>query len=280
LNGLISNLEQAMKVGFVGTGSMGSMLIRALLHAQALSPKDVCVANRTQQKLAALTSEFPGVRLASNRELAAYCDLIFLCVKGGDLPTVLAQMDSELYPGQLLVTTANVVTNRMLEERVPCRVAKLIPSITQEIGAGITLLMYGSRVNGDDRKTLEDLLGRISRVIVTSEPQARPAISLTSGAPALLAYFIQSMAEEAAHNNPEISPEMALSMVQETAAATLKLMESKRMSPQDVVKRVAVPGGMTALSIEILSRHMPQAWQAIFEETAAREARDRGMLAL
>lgn len=269
-----------MKVGFVGLGSMGSMLVRALLQAQALSPEDVFAANRSPQKLAALTAEFPGIHPASCRELAARCDLIFLCVKGGDLPTVLAQMDSELYPGQLLVTTANVITNKMLEDRVPCRFAKLIPSITQEIGAGITLLMYGSRITEDDRKTLEELLGRIGRVAVILESQARPAISLTSGAPALLAYWMQSMVEEAVRNNPELSPEMALRMVQETAAATLDLMEKKGMTPKDVADRVAVPGGMTALSIEILRRALPQAWQTIFQETAAKEEKDRATLTL
>lgn len=269
-----------MKTGFVGVGSMGGMLVRALLRAEALDPKDVWVANRSPQRGEVLAAEFPGIRLTTNRELAGHCDLIFLCVRGSDVPTVLAQMDPELYPGQLLVTTASVIPLKMLEERVPCRVAKLIPSVTQEIGAGITLLMCGSRVTRDDRTLLEELLGRISHPIVITESQARPAISLTSGAPALIAYLMQSMAEEAVRSNPELSSEMALSMIQETAAATLRLMEETKMTPQELVGRVAVPGGMTALSIEILSRHVPQAWQVIFKETAEREAKDRAMLTL
>ncbi|MBZ5574598.1 MAG: NAD(P)-binding domain-containing protein [Acidobacteriia bacterium] len=269
-----------MKTGFVGVGSMGGLLVRALMRSGALDPKDVWVANRSPQRLEVLTAEFPGIRLTTNRELAGHCDLIFLCVKGSDVPTVLAQMDSELYPGQLLVTTASVIQLRALEDRVPCRIAKLIPSVTQEVGAGIALLMYGSRVTKDDRKFLEDLLGRISRPVVITESQARPAISLASGAPAFIAYLLQSMAEEAVRSNPELSSEMALGMVQETATATLRLMDKTKMTPQDVVSRVAVPGGMTALSIEILSRSVPQAWQAIFRETAEREKKDRERLTL
>jgi competence protein ComER len=64
---------------------------------------------------------------------------------------------------------------------VYCRVAQLIPSITQEIGAGIALLMYGSRVTTQDRSLLENLLGRISRPVVITESLARPAIGLASG---------------------------------------------------------------------------------------------------
>ncbi len=133
-----------MKTGFVGIGSMGGMLVRALLRSRALAVENVSVANRSAGKLKALAAEFPGIHVGSSRQLAAQCDLIFLCLKPGDASSVLAQMDGELYPGQLLVTTASQIPFQLIENRVSCRVAKLIPSIVQDIGAGVALLMYGS----------------------------------------------------------------------------------------------------------------------------------------
>jgi competence protein ComER len=260
-----------MNTGFVGIGSMGGMLVRALLRSRALAVENVWVANRSEGKLKALAADFSGIHVASVRKLAASCDLIFLCIEAGDATSVLAQMGPELYPGQLLVTTASQIPLQTLEDRVPCRVAKLIPSITQEIGAGVALLMYGCRANADDRKLLEDLLGRISHPIVIAESQSRPAIGLTSGGPAFMAYLLQSMAEEAARSNPDFPPELALSLVQETATATLRLMAEGNMKPDDLIRRVALPSGMTALGIETLSRHVPQAWQAVFKESAERE---------
>jgi competence protein ComER len=269
-----------MNTGFIGIGSMGGMLVRALLRPHALTVENLWVANRSQGKLTALAAEFPGMRVASARELAANCDLIFLCLNAGDAASVLAQMDPELYPGQLLVTTASQIPLQALEDRVPCRVAKLIPSIPQEIGAGVALLMYGSRATSDDRKLLEDLLGRISHPIVIAESQSRPAIGLASGGPAVVAYLLQSMAEEAARSNPDFSPELALSLVQETATATLRLMAEGNMNPEEVMRRVALPGGMTARGIEVLSRYVPQAWQAVFRESAEREKAQRETLVL
>jgi len=161
--------EAAMNTGFIGTGSMGGMLLRSLLRTWALVPGNVWAANRSQAKVDALAAEFPGIHVAASRQLAASCDLIFLCVKSSDTASVLAQMDAELYPGQLLVTTASAIPLKSFEDRVPCRVAKLIPSITQEIGAGVSLLMYGSRVTPEDRRLLEDLLKRISRPVVITK---------------------------------------------------------------------------------------------------------------
>jgi competence protein ComER len=260
-----------MNTGFVGIGSMGGMLVRALLRSGALEPENVWAANRSEGKLKALGAEFPGIHAASNRELVANCDLIFLCLNAEDLASVLAQTDSELYPGQLLVTTASQIRLTAFEERVPCRVAKLIPSITQEIGAGVALLMYGARATADDRKLLEDLLGRVSHPIVIAESQSHPAIGLASGGPAFLAYLLESMAKEAARSNPDFSPELAFSLVLETATATLRLMGEAHMNPEEVIRRVALPGGKTALGIEALSRYVPQAWQAVFRGSAESE---------
>ena len=255
-----------MNAGFVGIGSMGGMLVRALLRSRALAPKSVWVANRSEGKLKALAAEFPGIHVAGARKLAANCDLIVLCLKAEDAATVLAQMDAELHPEQLLVTTASQTPLRALEDRVSCRVAKLIPSITQEIGAGVALLMYGSRTTADDHKLLEDLLGQISHPIVIEESLSRPAIGLASGGPAFVAYLLGSMAEEAARSNPDFPPDLAFSLVQETATATLRLMAEANMKPEEVIRRVALPGGRTALGIEILSRYVPQAWQAVFSD--------------
>jgi competence protein ComER len=269
-----------MNIGFVGLGSMGGMLARALLRSRALAVENLWTANRSAGKLTALAGEFPGIHIATNRELAASCDLIFLCLKAGDAAAVLAEIDPELGLRQLLLTTASQIPLQALEDRVPCRVAKVIPSIGQEIGAGVALLMYGSRATAADRNLLGDLMGRISHPIAIAESWSRPAIGLASGGPAFVAYLLESMAEEAARSNPEFPPELAYSLVRETATATLRLMAEADMSPEEVIRRVALPGGMTALGIEVLSRYVPQAWKAIFKESAEREKGARQTLVL
>ena len=57
-------------------------------------------------------------------------------------------------------------------------------------------------------------------------------------------------------------------------------MAEADMSPEEVIRRVALPGGMTALGIEVLSRYVPQAWKAIFKESAEREKGARQTLVL
>jgi competence protein ComER len=269
-----------MNTGFIGIGSMGGMLVRTFLRSRTLSPQNVWVANRSKAKLDALSLGFPGIHAVNSSHLAAQCTLIFVSVGTGDMAAVLAEIGPQLSPHQLFVTTSGAAMLKALEDRVPCRVAKLIPSITQEIGAGIALLMYGSRISREDRNLLEELLRRISQPIAIPESLARPAIGLASGGPALLAYVLQSMVDEAVRSNPELPAELAEKLVQETATATVRLLTEANMSRGEVIRRVAIPGGMTALSVEILSRYLPQAWQTVFRETAEREKKHRESLAL
>lgn len=269
-----------MDLGVIGIGSMGGMLVRALLRSGALAANDVWIANRSSDKLRALSAAFPAIQVANNREVAARCSLIILCLGASDTASVFAEVDAELSPTQLMLTTAAAIPLKMLEERVPCRVGKLIPSVTQEIGAGISLLMYGSRVTSEDRRMLEALLGSISQPVVITESQARPVIGIASGGPALLAYVLQCMADEAVRNNPELSPQLASKLVQETAAATIRLIVEGKMTGDEIIRRVAVPGGMTALTIDILSRYVPEAWRTAFRQTAERETELRKSLAI
>lgn len=262
-----------MKTGFIGVGSMGGMLVRAFLRSGQLAPESVWVANRSQPKLDALSAAFPGLHVASNRRIAGECNLIFLSVAPADTDAVLTEIVPILSPKQLFFSTDGRTPLQLLEGRVPCRVGKLIPSITQEIGAGIAVLMYGSRVTSEDRALMESLLAKVSQPVVIPEELARPTIGLTSGGPAMLAYILQSMTEEAVRSNPQLSADLARELVEDTALATARLMTEGKFTTEEVIRRVAHPGGRTVLAIEALSRHLPQAWRAVFQEPDGTRAR-------
>lgn len=262
-----------MNAGYIGMGSMGGMLVRAFLRSGALAAEDVWVADHSKAKLDVLVAGYKGIHIGSARQIAQRCNLIFLCLSEADTAAVLAEMGSDLSGAQLLLTTSGRIPLKSLEERVPCRVVRLIPSITQEIGAGIALLTYGSRATEEDRARLEGLVGRIGRPVVIPETLARPAIGLASGGPALLAYVLQTMAEEAVRSNADLSPELARELVLETAGATMRLVSEAKMTTEEIIRRVALPGGMTELAVEVLSRYVPQAWQTMFRETSQRASK-------
>ena len=78
-----------MTFGFIGTGNMGGALARAA--AKAVAPADVFLYNRTMEKAANLAREL-GAKTASAEDIAARCDYVFLGVKPGQIPALLASL--------------------------------------------------------------------------------------------------------------------------------------------------------------------------------------------
>lgn len=269
-----------MDIGFIGTGSMGAMLIRTLVRSGALRPGQIWAANRTPARLEQLAAQVPGIRCAPAAVVAEACPVLFLCVKPGDTAAALAEIGPALRADQLLIILSNMLSLAAVEARVPCRVAKLIPSLAQQVGAGISLLMFGPRVTPPDRDLLTGLMGQISQPLVVAEHQGRTCSDLTSCGPAFLACALLEMARAAQRVQPDLPPELTEALVRDTALATARLLTEGGLSYAAVMERIAVPGGITAEGLQVLRQLLPPAWETVFRTTREREERKQERLHL
>jgi competence protein ComER len=260
-----------MNMGFIGAGSMGAMLVRALVRAAAINPAEIWVSNRSRDRLERLAAELPGIHTEDNATVARECQVIFLCVKPSDTAEAIHSMSGELRREQLLITLAGVVPIPWLESRVPCRVAKMVPAVTQEALKGPCLVIWGSRVGEQDVAALRDPLERISVPVIIPEQHRRACATLASAGPAFLAWMLSAMADAACASEAGLAPEMATALAREMAIGTAALLSDQGTTFDGIVRRVATPGGMTERGIEILSQHLPAIWRQVFQELELRE---------
>lgn len=261
-----------MNIGFVGMGSIGQMLVTSLVQAGAVPPTSVFASNRSQEKLKRFAAAVPGIRAASdNKDLVQQCPVVFLCVKPGETKAVLDDAGPYITADHLLVTVTNTLDIAALEQVVPARVAKVIPSLVHAVGGGVSLLIFGSRCTPEDRALLLRLFGAISRPEVILESQARVASDLTSCGPAFLSYVFRALAQAARHYQPDLSPETVDMMIRLTALATCRLIEETGITFDEIVARVSTPGGVTADGIKVLDEHLSGVWEEVIETTIRKE---------
>ncbi|HKD14773.1 MAG TPA: NAD(P)-binding domain-containing protein, partial [Candidatus Angelobacter sp.] len=55
--------EEPLKIGFIGAGTMGAMLVRALVRS-GVSTSNIWAANRSEAKLESLANECRGLNCA------------------------------------------------------------------------------------------------------------------------------------------------------------------------------------------------------------------------
>lgn len=255
------------KVGFIGYGSMGSMLVNGFLSFGVLTPSQVVVSTRKRGKIDILSSKWPGIKLSSNnRFVAREADIIFLCVKPLDAIPVVSEIRNDLHKDAHVVSIAVGVTIRDIQSLFPGKVTKVIPSLTSEVGAGISLICHNERIQTDDARNIEQLLEAISRIVVIKEEDFEAATNLTSCAPGIIASIFKHYVESSLRNS-NLTEEAASHMVSATIFGTAKLLLDTNMSFSDMISMVATKGGITAEAIQVLDRNLPVIFDEIFEKT-------------
>ena len=263
-----------MKAGFIGTGSMGSILIESFLRSGALHAEQVTVSNRTPEKALALVERCPGITVAaSNEEVVKNSSVVFLCIKPLEFKNVLSEIQNIVDAEQIVVSITSPVLVSQLEELLPCKIAKVIPSITNFAFGGAALCMYGTSMNDDDKEKLEQLLAHISTPVRISEEYARTASDLSSCGPAFLAFFLQNFID-AATEETGIPREQATRLASEMLLGTGKLLTQAGFTPQTLQKRVAVPGGITAEGLRMLADEMNGTFNRLIRTTHGKYAED------
>src|SRR5690554_106740 len=228
-----------MKVGFIGTGSMGSILIESLIHSGAVESSDMIVNNRTRDKAAHLEQKYPGLVAAfSNREVIYHSDLIFICVKPLEFKSVIDEICKVVKPEQMIVSITSPVLIKRLEEHLPCKIAKVIPSITNYERSGASLCMYWERMTDEDQEQLELILGHISTPLRISEDFTRVTSDISSCGPAFLCFFLEQFVE-AAVQETGIPREKATQLASEMLVGTGKLLTTGGFTPQSLQQSVS-----------------------------------------
>ncbi|MGG6314057.1 late competence protein ComER [Paenibacillus macerans] len=267
-----------MKVAFIGTGSMGSLLIDAFLRSGALLPHNICASNRSPYKAKLLAQRHPGLRVyGSNAEAAQGSKIVFLCIRPLDYPEVIAEIRDVLDEKQLIVSITSPVQIETLEHAIPSKIAKIIPSITHSVHSGASLCIYGKRIRPEDRLLLEQLMSSISTPVALKESETRIASDLSSCGPAFVAYMLQLWAESAAELTG-ISRYEAIKLGSEMLLGTGKLLTDGGLTPEELVDRVAVPGGVTAEGISVLDSGLRGVFARLIETTHRKHDEDLSRL--
>ncbi|MBY9079498.1 late competence protein ComER [Paenibacillus sp. HN-1] len=256
-----------MKVGFIGTGSMGGLLIDAFLSSGGLLAGDVIASNRSRQKLDRLAQLHPGITLAgNNRETAAGSDILFLCVKPLEFKALTDEISDCLGSEQIVVSITSPVQIHHLERVLPSKIAKIVPSITHSVFSGTSLCVLGSRLDDHDRELLLGLMSHIGNPVGISESHTRISSDFSSCGPAFLSLFLERWIEAAAAATG-IDRSLAGVLAAEMLLGTGRLLTEGGFTPGELQERVAVPGGITAEALSLLGCSLDGVFERLIDTT-------------
>lgn len=263
-----------VKIGIIGTGSMGSILIESFIESTAVTPSQLIITNRTIEKAYAFKEKFPDLQVVeSSKDVARAADILFICVKPLQFQSLLKELNSVLTKEQLLISITSPISISQLESAVSCKTARIIPSITNRALAGTSLVTLGTTCNADDYETLNSLLRHISTPVIIEENITRVASDIASCGPAFFSYLVQGFIE-AAVRQTEITKEEATQLASEMMIGFGKLLEKEIFTLPTLQERVSVPGGVTGEGIKVLREELGDMFDLLFQQTHAKYDED------
>ena len=251
------------RYGFIGTGSMGSMLVRKLTANGIIAPADIAASSKTGISSRALAGKTGITAALSNTAVAAGADVLFICVKPDGVRGVLEEVRPVLAPGTLLISIAGSVSLANLEEWAgpDPRFVRVIPSVAAEQESGISLVAWGRGVTPEDRALVLKLFNTIGTAVETDEGNFDLYADLTSCAPAYIAAMMRELAGAAVRTGT-IEPARAEYLLRETLIGTARILRDPRTGFDTVIARVATKGGNTEEGVKVLDARLP----AVFDE--------------
>lgn len=256
-----------MKVGVIGTGNMGTVLIEAFLEAKALAPTDLTITNRTLSKAIALKEKYPGISVAdSSEKVAKESDAIFICAKPVEFHTVITEIQAFINTSQCVISITSPISVRQLESKLGCSCARLIPSITNRALAGVSLLSFGERCAPDWISALTDLASSISAPVRIDNDITRVASDIVSCGPAFFSYLARAFIEGACKTT-KIDEETATLLTEQMLLGLGELLKKGIYTLPALQEKVCVKGGITGEGIKVLDAEVGDMFQQLFQAT-------------
>jgi pyrroline-5-carboxylate reductase len=257
------------KIGIIGCGSMGCMLLDRFLLAGVINAAQVIVSTLFQdrERLLEIKKKYSEIEIPrDNKELARRSKRIFICVRPFEVKEVLEEIVNCLSNNVHLISIAASVSISNIERIFPGKISRVVPSITLKLDNGISLVCHNENVQKKDAQYLENLLKAISTVKAINEADIEVATNLTSTAPGLIAAIFREFVE-AGIRYGNFTREEVEEMVIETFYGTSKLFHEKLMKFPETVSRVATKGGITEVGDALLREKLPDIFDQMFART-------------
>lgn len=256
-----------MKIGIIGTGNMGTILIDALIDGNATSPSNLVITNRTMEKAEKLKHKYEEITVETKVEnVIKYCDLILICVKPQDIFPIIYEHKNDFTKEKCLVSITSPIPPQWLEQVVSSSCARIIPSITNRALSGVSLFTFGEKCSTGWRTTLLTLFSPISTPVIIEEEVTRVASDIVSCGPAFYSYLTRRLID-AAVEETAIDYETATKLVEHMLIGLGELLKKGVYSLPTLEEKVCVKGGITGEGIKVLESEVDGIFEKVFQAT-------------
>ncbi|MEM2081280.1 MAG: pyrroline-5-carboxylate reductase [Candidatus Bathyarchaeia archaeon] len=266
----------ADKIAVIGAGMIGGAIVKSLLKSGYTGK--ILATDYQPERIKAM-EELGVAATRDNHKAAADADIVFVCVKPGDVEKVLKEISKEI-AGKLVISTAATVPLKFYKQTVPnAKFVRIMPNIAVMVQASYTAYCCGENVTQEDKKKVKALLDMMGICEEIDEKYMDAITALTGSGPGYLSIIIEALMY--AGLKVGLPRNVALYGAAQAVLGTGKLVLELQEHPARIKDMVTTPNGTTIEAIyQLEGSSIRQSLMRAVEEAAKKSQRIREMLGM
>jgi pyrroline-5-carboxylate reductase len=243
----------SIKIGFIGTGNMGSAMIGGLINKKTVMADQVFVSDRNSESLNRIESKWKGIHCSKdNRVTVENADFIILAVKPHIYESVIKEISPFVDNSKTIITIAAGVSIEKAEELFgkKIKLIRTMPNTPALVGEGVTAYCCNKNIEEEDEKQVLKILESFGIVENIEEKYFHGVIAVSGSSPAYVFMFVEAMADAAVLLG--LPRAQAYRMASQAVLGSAKMLLETGSHPGVLKDAVCSPGGTTIEAVKIL----------------------------
>jgi pyrroline-5-carboxylate reductase len=261
------------KIGFIGTGKMGSALIKGLLKARLVAARNIIAYDRTSQPLSSIAKETKIRKAASNAQVVLNSDIIILCVKPDAMRGILKEIKEYITNRHLVISIAAGIPLSLIESglKETSHVIRVMPNTPCLIGAGASCFCPGKNATAADSKITSLILNSAGVSFLVDEKLMDAVTGLSGSGPAYVYMVIEALSDGGVRMG--LPRNIATVLAAQTVLGAARMVLETKLHPGQLKDMVTSPGGTTIEGLRAIERGGLRA--ALIEAVGAAAAKSK-----
>lgn len=242
------------KVGVIGSGKMGSAIVRGIVRAGLVTPDQIMASDVSEALRQSIANEVGIEVTADNGKLCDFAEIVILAVKPQIVDSVIEEIAKKLGKAKLLVSIAAGVSLSRIEANLAqgARVVRVMPNIACVVGAGASGYAGGAHATAKDLENVGLILNSLGMALPLEEKYLDAVTGLSGSGPAFVFLFIEALADGGVQAG--LSRDVALKLALQTVHGSARLALESAKHLGELKDEVTSPGGTTIAGLYALEQ--------------------------
>lgn len=242
-----------MKIGFIGTGNMGTAILKGALSSNTVDSSNIIASARNDKKKEEM--DILGVsHTADNKKIAADSDILVLGVKPNIMNDILDEIKESVDDKKIVISIAAGINMSDIENKIGLdkKVVRVMPNTPALVGESMSAICINKNISDNDISRVCEIFSSIGKYEIVDESLMDSVIGVSGSSPAYVYIMIEAMADAAVRSG--MKRDKAYRFAAQSVLGAAKMVLESGIHPAELKDMVCSPAGTTIEAVAMLEK--------------------------